>query len=76
MPTMRYLTTALCVALTLGAPLLLCVPANAQSALAVQTADLGKTHSDQTFSYTGRAPGADLRGCSLTYEELSGVGRA
>ena len=32
---MRHLTTALCVALTLGAPLLLCVPANAQSALEV-----------------------------------------
>ena len=45
--------------------------ANVQSAVAVQTADLGATHSDQTFTLAGRVPGRRLRGCSLTYGELS-----
>lgn len=44
--------------------------ANVQSALCVQTADLGRTLSEHQFVYEGRAVGAPLRGCSLTFEEL------
>jgi hypothetical protein len=45
--------------------------ANTQSAVCVQTADRGATHSDHTFTLFGRAAGAPLRGCSLTFEELA-----
>ncbi|MBN1944936.1 MAG: hypothetical protein JW797_04630 [Bradymonadales bacterium] len=44
--------------------------ANIQSAIAIQTADLGNTASDQSFFLVGRMAGAQARGCSLTYEEL------
>ncbi len=43
--------------------------ANRGSVLAVQTEDLGRRR-EQGFDLIGRAPGADLRGCSLTYEEF------
>jgi hypothetical protein len=46
--------------------------ANAHSAVAVQTADQGATHSDHTFTLLGRAVGAPLRGCSLSFEEIAG----
>jgi hypothetical protein len=46
--------------------------ANTQSAVCVQTADRGVSHSDHTFTLLGRAAGAPLRGCSLTFEELAG----
>ena len=40
--------------------------ANFNSAFAVQTEDLGIVHPDRSFELLGRAPGAVLRGCSLT----------
>lgn len=46
--------------------------ANAQSAICVQTADLGRALSHHSFQYTGRVKSAPVRGCSLTYQELSG----
>ena len=45
--------------------------ANVQSAIAVQTADLGETVTPSSFFLHGRAVGAPLRGCSLTFEELA-----
>lgn len=45
--------------------------ANAGSALAVQTSDLGRTTDDGGVVHLGRAPDADLRGCSLTAEEIA-----
>lgn len=45
--------------------------ANAGSAAHVLTQDLGVAH-DGALELTGRAAGAELRGCSLTVEELSG----
>lgn len=46
--------------------------ANRDSVLAVQTADLGVVTDDGGFELHGRAEGAQLRGCSLAIEELSG----
>jgi hypothetical protein len=46
--------------------------ANRGSVLAIQTEDLGRAR-DGGFELLGRAPGADLRGCSLTYEELLAI---
>lgn len=43
--------------------------ANFNSALCLQTADWG-TLTDDGFLLHGRAPGADIRGCSLSVEEL------
>lgn len=43
--------------------------ANFNSALCLQTADWG-TLADGGFLLHGRAPGADIRGCSLSVEEL------
>ena len=43
--------------------------ANRGSVMAVQTEDLGRA-SGEGFELLGRAPGADLRGCSLSYEEF------
>ncbi len=43
--------------------------ANFNSALCLQTADWGTLTSDG-FLLHGRAPGADIRGCSLSVEEL------
>ena len=43
--------------------------ANRGSVLAVQTEDLGRS-VDGGFELLGRAKGAQLRGCSLTYEEF------
>ncbi|MND07615.1 hypothetical protein D3C83_297030 [compost metagenome] len=43
--------------------------ANLGSALHVLTEDLGRLDGDG-FRLDGRAPGADLRGCSLLAEEL------
>ena len=53
-----------------GRPGLLCHYdlANFNSALAVQTEDLGTLHDDGSFELLGRAPGAVLRGCSLLAE--------
>lgn len=45
--------------------------ASFNSACCVQTADWG-TLTPQGFLLHGRAPGADIRGCSLTVEELWG----
>ena len=44
--------------------------ANIQSAITIQTADLGTTVSEYEFFLHGRASGAELRGCSLTFEDL------
>lgn len=45
--------------------------ANVQSAVVVQTADLGVARGGgSAFEYQGRAAGAVVRGCSLTFEEL------
>ena len=43
--------------------------ANAWTVLAVLTEDIGIVHEDG-FELFGRAPGSDLRGCSLVTEEL------
>ena len=44
--------------------------ANLNSVLAIQTEDMGYAHADGGIVLLGRAPGAILRGCSLTAEEL------
>lgn len=44
--------------------------ANVDSVTAVQTGDLGTKTADGGLLLHGRAPGADLRGCSLTVEEI------
>ena len=44
--------------------------ANVQSAVSVQTVDVGETVSPSSFRLHGRAAGAPMRGCSLTFEEL------
>jgi hypothetical protein len=43
--------------------------ANIDSVIGVQTTDIG-TRVGQGFRLEGRAPDADLRGCSLTIEEI------
>ena len=43
--------------------------ANRGSVLAIQTEDLGRAKGGG-FELLGRAPGADLRGCSLNYEKF------
>ncbi len=44
--------------------------ANIDSVVAVQTSDFGVRFADGSFILEGRAPDADLRGCSLTIEEI------
>ena len=45
--------------------------ANLNSVVAIQTEDMGITAEDgDGFHLLGRAPGAILRGCSLTAEEM------
>ncbi len=44
--------------------------ANHDSVLAVQTSDYGVLDADGGLSLLGRAPDSELRGCSLTVEEL------
>ena len=44
--------------------------ANLNSVMAIQTEDMGYAHPDGGIVLLGRAPGAILRGCSLTAEEL------
>lgn len=44
--------------------------ANTESVLAVQTSDLGEYVDGGGFRLLGRAPEAELRGCSLTIEEI------
>lgn len=44
--------------------------ANFDSVCAVQTSDLGTRDTDGGFLLLGRAPDAELRGCSLTIEEI------
>lgn len=44
--------------------------ANFDSVCAVQTSDMGTRDSDGGFTLLGRAPDAELRGCSLTIEEI------
>lgn len=46
--------------------------ANVDSVSAVQTSDRGRLHPDGGLELLGRASGADLRGCSLTVEEIVG----
>ena len=46
--------------------------ANLNSVLALQTEDMGYAHPDGGIVLLGRAPGAVLRGCSLTAEGLFG----
>lgn len=46
--------------------------ANMESAIAVQTADWVECAGPRAFHFRGRASGAVLRGCSVTYEELAG----
>jgi hypothetical protein len=43
--------------------------ANRGSVMAIQTEDIGRTKGEG-FELLGRSPGADLRGCSLNYEEF------
>ncbi|MCA9562474.1 MAG: hypothetical protein KC561_03250 [Myxococcales bacterium] len=45
--------------------------ANLQSAVSVQTADLGIAVDRQHFFYHSRAPGSVLRGCSVSFDELT-----
>ncbi|MCC6644066.1 MAG: acyl-protein synthetase [Polyangiaceae bacterium] len=47
-------------------------PVNVDSAIVVQTQDLGRALSPTTFELHGRLPGALPRGCSLAIEELVG----
>lgn len=44
--------------------------ANFDSVVAVQTSDLGAQEMESGFRLLGRAKGAQLRGCSLTIEEI------
>jgi hypothetical protein len=44
--------------------------ANVDSVVAVQTSDVGVVGEDGRFELFGRASGAQLRGCSLTVEEI------
>jgi hypothetical protein len=44
--------------------------ANFNSVMAIQTQDLGVIQPDGSFTLLGRAPQAEVRGCSLTVEEL------
>ncbi len=44
--------------------------ANIDSVSPIQTSDRGRLHPDGGLTLLGRAPDADLRGCSLTIEEL------
>lgn len=44
--------------------------ANLDSVMAVQTSDRGILHPDGSLELLGRAPDAELRGCSLTIEEI------
>ncbi len=44
--------------------------ANLDSVLAVQTSDVGIKEMEGGFKLLGRAKGAELRGCSLTIEEI------
>ncbi len=46
--------------------------ANVDSVLAVQTSDIGVRQPDGRFRLLGRASDAELRGCSLTIEEIVG----
>ena len=46
--------------------------ANVGSVCAIQTSDIGRTTDDGGLVLGGRAPQADLRGCSLTAEEIAG----
>ncbi|HVN84895.1 MAG TPA: long-chain fatty acid--CoA ligase [Candidatus Binatia bacterium] len=57
-----------------GEPGLLCLYdlANAGTALAVMTEDVGRL-VDDGFEIHGRMPGAEARGCSLTAAEWSGI---
>ena len=45
--------------------------ANVWSTLAVQTSDQGRVRDDTTIELLGRAPEAELRGCSQTIEEIT-----
>ncbi len=45
---------------------------NVDSVAAIQTSDRGVLHPDGGLELLGRAPDAELRGCSLTIEELLG----
>ena len=47
--------------------------ANVDSVCAIQTSDRGIIHADGGLQFLGRAPDAQLRGCSLTIEELVGT---
>ncbi|RDV36694.1 acyl-protein synthetase [Bradymonadaceae bacterium TMQ3] len=44
--------------------------ANLDSVMAIQTSDRGILHPDGSLELLGRAPDAELRGCSLTIEEI------
>ncbi len=44
--------------------------ANVDSVSAIQTSDRGILHDDGGLELLGRAPDSDLRGCSLTIEEI------
>jgi len=43
---------------------------NLDSAVAIETLDQGVVHADGSLTLMGRLPGAEVRGCSLTVEEL------
>jgi len=49
--------------------------ANTESVVAVQTSDLGVLVEGGGFRLLGRAPQAELRGCSLTIEEIVNASR-
>lgn len=48
--------------------------ANVDSVLAIQTSDRGILSADGGLTLLGRAPDAELRGCSLTIEEITTQG--
>ena len=48
--------------------------ANRGSVMAIQTEDLGRALRGGNFEFLGRSQGAELRGCSLSYEEFIGKG--
>jgi hypothetical protein len=44
--------------------------ANVNSVAAILTGDAGRKFQDGRFEVLGRAPGAEIRGCSLSAERL------
>ena len=47
--------------------------ANHQTVLAIETRDMGIVHEDGTMTLLGRLPQSDVRGCSLSVEEVDAL---